>query len=70
MFHREEFNRTRDEHSHPPIPDATLFWTGFEWKEGTIIGWDWSTTFGKWGAFIDFGDGKGTIFTFPKHTEG
>ena len=66
MFQRAEFNRARDKFSHPPIPDAKTFWTGFEWKDAAkIVGWDWSTDFGKWGAFVDFGDGK-VIFTFPK----
>lgn len=53
--------------AYGPIPAATHFQhpsCRFE-EPVEIIGWDWSTTFHRWGAYVVFADGwRG--FTWPK----
>ena len=49
-----------------PIPAATEFWTGYAYATPTrIIGYDWSDTFGQWGAVVEFADGQ-RMWTWPK----
>ena len=66
MKQREEFNAKRDQFSYPPIPDSELFFTGWGYEKPAIVhGWDWSTTFNKWGALVTFDNGT-RVFTYPK----
>lgn len=42
------------------IPDATNFQhhRNFGYEKPTVVhGWQWSTTFGRWGAVVTFADG-------------
>lgn len=38
---------------------------GYE-KAKRVIYWEWSTTFGRWGALVSFSDGM-KLFTYPKY---
>jgi hypothetical protein len=50
----------------PPKPvNATHFQRHYGYEPATIISWDWSTTFGQWGALVEFADGS-RMFTYPK----
>ncbi len=53
--------------SYPPRPEHCELYLhnlGYE-KPVTLGGWDWSTTFGRWGRIVKFADGwEG--FTYPK----
>lgn len=41
-----------------PIPAATEFLHGYGYETPTrVYGWDWSDTFGQWGAVVEFADG-------------
>lgn len=49
------------------IPDATEFQKGLRLEvPAEVHGWSWSTTFGRWSAYVTFADGwEG--YTYPKH---
>lgn len=66
----EHYNANRDKWSYPPIPHHLKeFWTGFRWEVPTkVIYWDWSVTFGRWGALVEFADGT-EQYTWPKDWE-
>lgn len=66
-----EFKRSMGESerklSYPPKPQAELFWTGYDWKKPCVIlNWEWSTTFGQWGATVQFSPEEQPVFTYPK----
>lgn len=52
---------------YPPIPiDAKLFQRNYVFAEvERLIRWEWSVTFGRWGAIVEFPDGY-TCYTWPK----
>lgn len=60
------YNENRDNLSYPPIPGmATLFQSGLGYlRAAKVHWWEWSDTFGKWGAYVTFGDGS-EMYTFP-----
>jgi hypothetical protein len=67
LLQREAYNARRDSLSYPPIPEAELFLNqsyGYE-KPVKVHGWDWSVTFGRWSALVDFENGWHG-WTFPK----
>ena len=55
----------------PPIPiDATHFLKDYAYEIPTQIEtWQWSYTFGCWGAIVVFADGK-RCYTYPQHESG
>ncbi len=57
----------RDGNRLPPIPaDAELFFTGYGYtKPAAVVWWEWSTTFGTWGALVRWDDGA-EVYTYPK----
>lgn len=66
LVQREHHNANRDSRSYPPIPHAEMFFHNYGHEKPTAVyGWQWSTTFGRWSAFVTFTDGwQG--FTYPK----
>lgn len=45
---------------------AKLFWSGFSWLESTTEpDWDWSNTFGCWGAVVTLSNGWHG-YTYPQ----
>jgi hypothetical protein len=58
-------------HFHPPIPHrATQFLTahyGYA-PVAAVIYWEWSTTFGRWGALVRWPD-ESQVFTYPRPDE-
>jgi hypothetical protein len=66
ILDREAYNARRDSLSYPPIPDATEFLNRYGYEAPVKVRyWDWSTTFGQWGALVEFADGR-VVFTYPK----
>lgn len=57
----------RDGHRRPPIPaDAEQFFTGYGYaRPAAVLWWEWSTTFGTWGALVRWDDGS-EVYTYPK----
>lgn len=52
--------------SLPPKPvNATHFQRNYGYEPASIVEWDWSETFGQWGAVVVFADGC-RMFTWPK----
>jgi hypothetical protein len=51
----------------PPKPvNATEFFTGYGYKPvQEVVAWEWSTTFGRWGAVVIFPDGL-RCYTYPR----
>lgn len=51
---------------YPPIPEnATHFQRHYGYEPATVRKWEWSVTFGQWGAFVTFADGA-EMYTWPK----
>lgn len=54
---------------YPPIPDASQFQHHASYRYETpkaVHGWQWSTTFNRWGAIVEFADGwKGLTWPAP-----
>jgi hypothetical protein len=51
----------------PPIPlSSSLFQRGYSYHSANVIHWEWSTTFGKWGALVEFHSDNERTFTWPK----
>lgn len=55
---------------YPPIPAHTGRFYGvngrhYGYAPAEIIKWDWSVTFGRWGAYVMQSDGS-TIYTYPE----
>lgn len=53
---------------YPPIPASNAFQgpDGYAYTEpASVEGYDWSVTFGRWGAFVVWPDGR-RMFTWPK----
>lgn len=67
LVDRQKHNANRDLLSHPPIPEAKLFWHEYGYQEPVAVwGWQWSYDFNRWSAYVEFEDGwRG--FTYPKH---
>jgi hypothetical protein len=71
MINADEWNASREviegRNEWGPIPATDEFLhprRGYE-KPDVVRGWEWSTTFGQWGAFVMFNDWHG--FTWPKN---
>lgn len=69
LIQRDEWNNrpNKSSFSLPDIPAATHFQgsTGSYDIPVTVHGWEWSTTFGRWGAVCTFADGWHGL-TFPR----
>lgn len=64
-----DFNAASDRRL-PPIPVGVReFWTGGKWERATVGHWEWSDTYGRWGAVVTLGNGR-TIFAYPKRGRG
>lgn len=51
---------------YPPIPYATHFLNNkYGYDKATVRQWEWSVTFGRWGAFVTFEDGY-QCYTWPR----
>jgi len=57
-----EANKAR---SYPEKPKADLWQRDYGYQPAEVIKWDFSTTFGRWGALVRFADGF-ECYTFPK----
>lgn len=54
---------------YPPKPEnATHFQRHYSYEPATVLKWEWSTTFGRWGALVRFADGA-EIYTYPRPEE-
>lgn len=52
--------------TRPPIPPPGRFLHAYGYETPTeILGYDWGTTFGRWGAYVTFADGW-SGFTYPE----
>ena len=56
---------------YPPIPSyATHFYLGYGYQPATVRKWEWSDTFGRWGAFVTFPNSYPTngceCYTWPR----
>lgn len=52
----------------PPIPESAELYQRGDYsheKPASLGRWEWSYTFGQWGRFVTFADGK-TVYTWPK----
>lgn len=66
LIQADEHNARRGALSYPPIEPSEWFLHRFcVEKPLHIYGWQWSTDFGRWSAFVEFEDGwRG--FTYPR----
>lgn len=50
---------------YPPKPEATHWQRHYGYEPATVIRWEWSDTFGRWGAVVQFADGA-KLYTWPQ----
>lgn len=51
----------------PAIPVCcSLFQRGYSYHAANVESWEWSDTFGKWGAIVVFTSDNHRCYTFPK----
>lgn len=52
--------------AYPPVPvDITHFQRDYGYRPAKVLKWQWSSTFGKWGAFVIFDEDGYSAYTYP-----